>query len=121
MALQASVPAAMAAVSGHEFDYSQLLCNETQADPSPEVKAALAEMAALLEAVSPDETEHDTVPSGHCDNCLTPPLAIETSRSQIGEPSHFIQRPLFFSAYKETFSYRAQGPPLGGRAPPHFS
>lgn len=114
--LQPAWPGALSLVRGTDFNISAYLCNISDQGPSLETSRA---MTALLKSLGKDVPNQDenNKPAQHCPDCilfelaLIPPVSSlrNTVWTQIDSVSYF---------QTIAFIFQAQGPPLGGRAPP---
>ena len=92
-----------------------LICNPSGQTPSA---AEIKDIKALYAAAG-KTLPKDVMPAGHCEKCLTPALAILSNNKAAGEVIHFVAS-YHFSPLSIRLYYSPQGPPLGGRAPPHI-
>ena len=108
-----SLPLAM---STSQIDTSNYLCLPSGQPQSIEAKAHLIEFLTTIGELE----EPDPASSGdHCSNCILIGTALPTKPFRHVSDETYIIKTLFPS-YSVTFSYFPTGPPLGGRAPPHF-
>jgi len=94
---------------------SHYICN-----PSGQtlVAAEITQLKALFEAAGKPVPDN-TPPSEHCEKCLTSLIAALEPLVSFEPQSYETARVNYRTSYKG-FQYLAQGPPLGGRAPPSF-
>ena len=108
LALALVLPSAAAAQSGQGV---HLLCAQT-GQMSPEAAKAMADIQALLGLDGEDEPQGEQ----HCDQCV---LIIALSAPENNYvPAFKIGRISYAPNTALGFTYGAQGPPLGSRAPP---
>ena len=108
VALALVLPSAAAAQSGQGV---HLLCDQSR-NMSPEAAKAVAEIQALL-GLDGDDTPQHTQP---CDECVL--IIALSSPAVIYAPRFKSSRISYAPNTALGFTYGAQGPPLGSRAPP---
>ena len=113
LSLQMVLQGAMALGPSHGFDVSSLYCASPELQRSPEVTAALRELALLTGLEQPAEEPG----SEHCPLCVLVHGAPLQVQPLLAPPVFTAQhaRPVLF---EPAFHTLAQGPPLGSRAPP---
>jgi len=94
---------------------SEYMCNPSGQAPAA---AEIAQLKALFAAAG-KTMPADMAASDHCSKCVTSTAATLTAQSV--EPLKFyVTKPVKQRPLSTGFQYHAQGPPLGGRAPPTF-
>lgn len=108
-----------AAAAGGDIKLSRFICNLSPVTAAPQDMDAQTAIADLLRAAGKRPSEDDgSDASEHCDNCVLPlhvygaPASTLVTRQISVCPS-----PLYPHGY-DGYYFSAQGPPLGGRAPP---
>ena len=91
---------------------ANLLCSQN-AQMSPEAAKALAEISELLGLGNHQDAPND---NHDCSHCVL--IAVQTFRTVFKGPDFEIGSISYLSNTALGFSYGAQGPPLGSRAPP---
>ncbi len=108
------MPAAYAAADDAGLNVSAYICNPSERAVSGDARAA---MESLLIELGEIEPKPDVDAGSHCDNCIIG-LAALTRRAKL--PASVLYEITQHRRIDITagFFYQAQGPPLGGRAPP---
>jgi len=117
--VQIALPSIMAFSHQSGFNPSLYMCNITRTPNSEAAKAQLADIFAAAGKVLPNDESPDLTPE-HCSHCVAPslmavPTPLFTANMRVVPPVKTVFTPASFG-----FNYHPQGPPLGGRAPPHF-
>lgn len=110
--LQVLLPGSMAVAGAKGGDLSGLMCAPS-GGVSAESRAATERLAALLGEDPPDETPADE----HCAPCTPPYVGALNDRTLVAVPCRFITE-VEHVIHQPGLVHRAQGPPVGSRAPP---
>ena len=86
-----------------------------QATAPDEAEAALREILIASGKIDPVSSDH----VAHCDNCVISGFALSAPLATSLEQAVYISPPSQVAYSRQAFYYYAQGPPIGGRAPPH--
>jgi hypothetical protein len=112
VALQMLLPGSMAVAGANGGDLSRLMCAPS-GEISAETRAAAARLAELTGEEGPQEAPSDV----HCALCTPPGATGPNDPAQLAVPCVFAIE-LALTADLPGLVHRAQGPPLGARAPP---
>lgn len=117
LSVQLALPVMASGKGG--FDAASYLCNVTGSGITAEAEDHLRDIFRLAGKDLPGD--NDTSNSqDHCQNCLGS-FAAHFGPAFIYQPTpRTSYRAGGFQTQAAGFHYQAQGPPLGGRAPPHF-
>jgi len=94
---------------------SDYMCSPSGHTPSAEAISQLESLFAAAGKTLPKETG----PSEHCEKCLMPSLAALPFNAALCT-TRKLAIAIDFTPLPAGFHYSAQGPPVGGRAPPLF-
>lgn len=114
------IPSFAMASGRQAINMSRYLCAPAAHTNSSEAETALR--ALLIAAGKISDDEHNDIPAAPCEHCVFTAMALPAPLVQDGIPSNFApaNKHIYFNS-DITAPYNAQGPPLGGRAPPSFS
>lgn len=119
-------PGALSLVRGADFNVSAYLCNISDQGPSLETRRAMTTLLKSLGKDVPSLTENgakngdeNNKSAQHCPDCILFELALIPPVSSL---RNSVWTQIDSVSYFQTiaFIFQAQGPPLGGRAPPSF-
>jgi len=110
--LQVLLPGSMAVAGARGDDLSGLMCA-----PSGEVSAEGRAAAERLAVLLGDEQPHEAPADAHCGLCTLPYAVPTADRTLVAAPFRFTAK-VEPCSYQPGLVHRAQGPPLGSRAPP---
>lgn len=110
--LQVLLPGSMAVAGANGGDLQVLMCAPS-GEVTAEGRAATERLAILLGGEQPDEAPADE----HCAQCTLPYAVPVADRTLVAAPFRFTAK-VEPCSYQPGLVHRAQGPPLGSRAPP---
>lgn len=113
--LQVLLPGSQAVAGVQDGDLSRLMCAPS-GEVTAEGRAATERLAILLGDEHPDEAPADA----HCALCTLPYAVPVADRTLVAAPLRFTAK-VEPCSYHPRLVHRAQGPPLGSRAPPSRS
>jgi hypothetical protein len=110
--LQMLLPGSLAVAGTNGGDLSRLMCA-----PSGEISAGARAAAARLADITGEQRPDPTPSDDHCPLCTLPYAAAPNAPAFVPAPCRFAVE-VELIPYQPGLIYRAQGPPLGSRAPP---
>ena len=109
----------MALASKSGFNPALYMCNITRTVPSDAAQAQLEDIFMAAGKPLPAQDPQKTAPE-HCSYCVSSSPADLPHSIAVLVKRNLPPIKTQFAALSLAFHYLAQGPPLGGRAPPHF-